>query len=130
MTTTDPFSDPGKGGDRVPLDELVDTLLAFQVHSVEREIETSFGPSDAVKCDVHALDGDHKGDAWHDTLIFPRVLQSQLSGKVGGIVLGRLGKGTAKPGQSAPWQLDDPTDADRQIGMKWWEYQQKQEAPF
>ncbi len=48
-------------------------------------------------------------------LIFPRVLQSQLRAYIGTGkgALGRLGKGVAKAGQSAPWQLDTPTDADK-----------------
>ena len=50
-------------------------------------------------------------------LVFPRVLQSQLKPKVGQMVLGRLGQGTAKPGQSAPWMLTEPTDADRTVGL-------------
>jgi hypothetical protein len=33
------------------------------------------------------------------------VLQGQLRSKVGTKVLGRLGQGVAKPGQSPPWTL-------------------------
>ncbi len=118
-TTTDPFSSPAQGGDRIPLDDVNGSLLLFTVRGVEKDIQTSFGPSDAVKCDVAALDGNNKGETWDDTLIFPRVLRSQLASREGGMVLGRLGKGTAKPGQSAPWLLADPTDTDKETGRKY-----------
>ncbi len=118
-TSTDPFSSPAEGGDRLPLDDVEGSLLLFTVHGVEKDIQTQYGTSDAVKCDVAALDGDHKAETWDGALIFPRVLQSQLSPRVGGMVLGRLGKGTAKPGQSAPWTLADPTDDDRETGRKY-----------
>lgn len=118
-TNTDPFAAPAKGGDRLPLDELLGSLLLFTVHSVERDIQTTHGTSDAIRCDVAALDGDHKADTWDDTLVFPRVLQGQLRPNVGGMVLGRLTQGAKQPGKNPPWMLDDPTDADREIGRKY-----------
>jgi len=127
---TDPFDAPASGGgDRLNLGDLKGALLLFTVHSVERDIQTSFGDSDAVKCDVAALDGDHKAQTWQNTLIFPRVLQSQLAPKVGSMVLGRLSQGQAKPGQSAPWTLIDPTDADREIGRKYLAHVEATKAP-
>ncbi len=129
-TQTDPFTAPAAGGDRLPLDELLGALLLFTVDSVEKDIDTAFGTTDAVRCTVAALDETHKGDTWADTLIFPRVLQSQLRGAAGGgMVLGRLGKGEAKKGQSAPWTLADPTDADKDIARKYLAYVASQTAP-
>lgn len=128
-TQTDPFAPPGKGGDKLPLDELTGALLLFTVKSVETGIQTAYGESDAIKTDVAALDGTHKADTWNDTLIFPRVLRSQLSGSVGGMVLGRLGRGTAKPGQSAPWVLADPTDDDKDTARKYLAYVAANTAP-
>lgn len=110
MTNTDPFEDPGTGGDRINWNDTKGHLLLFTVHSVERGIETSFGEADAVKVDVADLDTD---TTYHDTLVFPRILQSQLNGKVGGMVLGRLEQGEAKKGQSPPWRLADPTETDK-----------------
>lgn len=128
-THTDPFAPPSKGGDKIPLDELNGSLLLFTVKSVETGIQTSFGTADAVKADVAALDGARKADTWDDALIFPRVLQSQLRGNIGGMVLGRLGKGQAKPGQSAPWILSDPTDDDKQTARNYLAYVESQKAP-
>jgi len=42
-------------------------------------------------------------------LLFGTALIGSLKSQVGKRVLGVLGKGTAKPGQAAPWVLDDAT---------------------
>ena len=118
MSNPDPFDTPAHG-DRIVFDELKGSLLLFTVHSVERGVETAFGDSDAIKCDVVVLDGTHKDTTYENTLIFPRVLQGALSSKVGKKVLGRLGQGEAKKGQSPPWILEDPTDADKQVARDW-----------
>ena len=130
MTTDqDPFEDPAHG-DRIVFDDVNGSLLLFTVHSVEHGIETAFGESDAVKCDVAVLDGDQKGTTFENTLIFPRVLQGALGPKVGKKVLGRLGQGEAKKGQSPPWMLDDPTDDDKKVGRAWIAKQAEIEEPF
>jgi hypothetical protein len=95
------------------------SLLLITVHEVRKEIATSFGVTDAIAADVEVLDGPEAGNTYNDTLIFPRVLQSQLAKSVGGqMVLGRLGQGQAKPGQTAPWTLVAATDADNQLGVR------------
>ncbi|KQP24315.1 hypothetical protein [Aeromicrobium sp. Leaf272] len=47
------------------------------------------------------------------------MLQSQLRGSVGQKVLGRLGQGNAKPGQSAPWLLNEATADDVAKAEQW-----------
>jgi hypothetical protein len=115
---TDLFSSPATATG-LDLEALLGSLLLVDVHAVETGINTAFGPTDAIRGDVAVLDGTLAGQTYNDTLIFPKVLQSQLRSRVGGKVLGRLGKGTAKPGQSAPWVLSEPSEADRQLGMQW-----------
>jgi hypothetical protein len=115
---TDMFSSPATATG-LDLKALLGSLLLIDVHSQETGINTSFGLSDAIRADVAVLDGDSAGETYNDTLIFPKVLQSQLRSRVGGKVLGRLGQGAAKPGQSAPWTLTEPTDADKQLAVQW-----------
>lgn len=128
------FNDPATGGDKLPLADLQEALLLFTVHEQMGEMQTSFGPATPIRADVAVLDGPHKGQVYDDALVFPRVLQGQLRPSVGGMVLGRLGKGTAKAGQSAPWMLAAPTDGDREVGKKYLVYaesqQQAAEEPF
>jgi hypothetical protein len=133
-----PFNDPGTGGDKLPLDELNGSLLLITVHEVVKDIPTSFGDTDAIRADVAALDGPLKASEYADTLIFPRVLQSQLRGSVGSMVIGRLGQGVKKPGQSPPWTLSAATDAEKATGERYLEHIAKtrpvvvedDEAPF
>jgi len=114
------FNDPSTGGgDKLPLSDLDGALLLFTVKSVETGIQTTYGVTDAVKADVAVLDGPHKADTYTDTLVFPRMLRSALAPNVGSMVLGRLGKGTPKPGQSAPWVLAAGTDEDRATGERY-----------
>ena len=113
------FKDPSTGGDKLPLDDLKGSLLLFSVHEQMAEMQTSFGVATPIRSDVAVLDGAFKGQVFTDTLIFPRVLQGNLRGAIGEMVIGRLGKGTAKAGQSAPWVLDAATDADKQVGERY-----------
>ena len=113
------FKDPSTGGDKLPLDDLKGSLLLFSVHEQMPEMQTSFGVATPIRSDVAVLDGALKGQVFTDALIFPRVLQGNLRGAIGEMVIGRLGKGTAKLGQSAPWVLDAATDADKQVGERY-----------
>lgn len=124
------FNDPSQGGDRLPLDDVNGSLLLFTVKSVEKDIQTTFGVSDAVKADVAVLDGIRKAEVFTDTLVFPRVLRSALSPHVGAMVIGRLGKGTAKPGQSPPWILDAASDEEKAIGEKYLAHVNGIQEPF
>jgi hypothetical protein len=137
MTTIEEdFSAPAApgSGDKLPLADLLGSLLLFTVDKVNVGIVTEFGETDAVGCAVAALDGPNKGTVYADTLIFPRVLQSQLRHAVGGgKVLGRLAQGLKKPGKNAPWILEDPTEDDIAIGKKYLAHvaeQAKASAPF
>src|SRR5690606_8331452 len=80
------------------------------------DITTAYGPADAVTATIAVLDGNGAGEEHTGVRIFQKALQGQLRPKVGTgrMVLGRLGRGIAKPGQSAPWLLADPTEADKQ----------------
>ena len=94
-------------------------LLLVEPLSVEVGIQTAFGSADAVKASVHVIDGPGAGASYPDTLVFPKLLASQLKGQVGQKVLGRLSQGTAKPGQSAPWLLEAATADDIAKGEAW-----------
>jgi hypothetical protein len=91
-------------------------LLLITPLSLEEGVLTSLGAKDAVRADIVDLDN---GEEFTDVLVFPRVLIGQLRSKIGGKVLGRLGQGTAKPGQSAPWLLTDFTPDDAKKASDW-----------
>lgn len=92
--------------------EIKGSLLLIEPLSVEDSIKTAYGDASAVKANVIVLDGDQAGTTYSETLIFPKLLQSAVKGAIGDQVIGRLSQGVAKPGQSAPWTLEDAsTDA-------------------
>lgn len=94
-------------------------LLIIEPVEVVEEINTNFGTTSAVRSNVTVIDGDKAGDVYDDTLVFPKVLQSQLKSRTGQKVLGRLGQGQAKPGQSPPWMLNPATPQDEQAATQW-----------
>jgi len=128
------FRDPSAGGDKLPLAELEGSLLLFDVVKQADEMQTSFGPATPIVANIAVLDGPRKGERFDDALVFPRKLQGQLRSSIGEMVIGRLGKGTAKAGQSPPWELTAATDADKAIGERYCLYQEQQkvaeEEPF
>lgn len=110
----DPFGAPSTATG-IKWADLKGSLLLFTVHGIENGIKTVHGDAQAARVDVVVLDGADSGTKYADTLVFPKVLISQVKPSVGGMVLGRLGQGTAKPGQSAPWLLAEATDSDKDV---------------
>lgn len=92
-------------------------LLIIEPLSVEQGIKTVHGPSDAIKAHVTVIDGPDAGTVFSETLIFPKLLQAAVRGSIGSLVLGRLSQGVAKPGQSAPWVLEDATGSDADVAL-------------
>lgn len=73
---------------------------------------------DVVEADVVVLDPPGSGPIeYSGVLIFPRVMQGQVRANIGRNRpnLGRVGKGEAKPRQTAPWILTDPNEQDKQM---------------
>lgn len=114
--STDMFDGPASSTGIV-WEDIKGRLLLVTPHEVSKDIQTSYGATDAVRADVVVLDGPGSPEEYKDTLIFPKVLQGQVRGNAGTgrMNLGRLGQGNKKPGQSPPWMLGDPTDADKAV---------------
>jgi hypothetical protein len=114
MTYTDEFDGPGSTA-AIDWTDQKGRLLLVQAHSLETGIKTEFGETDAVRADIVILDAEGGPEELSDVLIFPKVLQGQVRKNIGTgrRNLGRLGQGEKKPGKSAPWLLQDPTDADK-----------------
>jgi hypothetical protein len=101
------FTAPGTSlnADIKPAD-LEGHLLVVEPLEYVENIPTAMGEKDAVRVTVHDISEQVTHE---DLLFFPRVLVGSLKGRIGQKVLAVLGKGTAKPGQSAPWVLIDAT---------------------
>ena len=110
------------GGDKLPLDDLNGALLRIEVLEALSDVQTVHGPANPVRANVAVLDGSFKAETFDDALIFPRVMAGQIRPSIGKVVLGRLGRGQAKPGKNAPWLLAAPTEADVATARKYEAY--------
>jgi len=119
--SNDPFDAPASSVG-IQWEKLNGQLLLVTPLSAEKDIKTDYGLADAIRANVVVLDGPNGTEEFRDTLIFPKVLQSQVRGNIGTgrANLGRLGQGNKKPGQSPPWRLTDPTDADKDIARSYY----------
>lgn len=111
MTLT--FSSPKSGGsgDRLNISDVNGHVVLIYVKAFEPEITTSMGAAAAVRLDVVDLD---TGNHYLDVLWFAKVIVSKLRDLAGQApVLAQITQGTAKPGQSAPWELTDASASDK-----------------
>lgn len=116
---SDMFSTPAPPGEGIQWGDHKGALLLIEVTGVESAMKTRFGESDAVSANITVLDGNGKDAHYESALIFPKLLVSQTKGQVGKKVLGRLGQGQAKSGQSAPWLLEEASAADVALAEEW-----------
>lgn len=103
------FATPATGSDSVKPADLNGHLLLVTPLEFKESITTAFGDSSAIAVDLVDLDTNEE---FHDVLFFGRGLIANLKSNIGAQVLGRMGQGIARPGQSAPWILEAATDAD------------------
>lgn len=95
------------GGDTLKAKDVQGHLLIVRALELREKVKTDFGESDAVAVNVADLD---TGQTYRNALWFGVALVNGLKSQINGQpVLARMGQGTAKPGQSAPWTLIDAT---------------------
>lgn len=104
--------DAPSSGTVLKAEEVKDHLLVVQPTEYVPSITTAFGDSEAVRCDVHDITAQ---ESYEGVLWFGRALVGSLKNAVGKQLLGVMGQGTAKPGQSAPWILVDATKSPEAI---------------
>lgn len=111
----DNFSQPASGSKFRPADYQGKLLLVWPTEH-RTGIKTDYGDSDAIAARVVVLDGDNGYEEHDNVLFFQAALIGTLKPSVGNgkPVLGRLGRGTSKPGQSAPFILTPFTEEDAQ----------------
>lgn len=97
------FSAPAAGSVLKPA-EIEGHLLIVEPREYIQSMATAMGDSDAVRCTVHDITTK---TTYEEVLWFSSVLVGSLKSRIGAKVLGVMGKGVAKPGQTAPWLLND-----------------------
>ena len=98
------FTAPSTGGGSLKPADVEGHLLVVEPQEYVASIATSFGEKDAVRVNVHDISAQ---ESHENVLLFGTALIGSLKGQIGKRVLGVMGKGTAKAGQSAPWVLVD-----------------------
>jgi hypothetical protein len=119
MTFHQPAS--GSDGDRIDWKQQVGRLVLVWAHEQVTGIETAYGETDAIRADIVVLDDPAGPARYDDTLIFPRVLQSQLKVYIGDPdpALGRVELAAAQPGRNPAYRLADFTDQDATGAERW-----------
>lgn len=79
-------------------------LLVIEPSEWLADMKTQMGETDAIRVTVHDINAQQ---TYTDVLWFSVGLKASLRSMIGQQVLAVMGKGTAKPGQSAPWTLVD-----------------------
>jgi hypothetical protein len=121
------FQQPSQG-DRLDMKDLLGSLVLIWVRELREGIPTPYGEREAIAADVHVLDGAKGGEKFENSLIFQAALIGSLRGAAGGDpVLGRIGQGVAKPGQSPPFILQPYTEQDAALATG---YIQRMPKPF
>jgi len=100
------FDAPATGGGSIRPADVEGHLLVVEPTEYVPSIATSFGEKDAIRVTVHDVTESETHD---NVLLFGTALIGSLKSQVGKRVLGVMTKGTAKPGQAAPWILEDAT---------------------
>lgn len=130
MSTKNPFQNPATSSG-IQWDAHLGRLLLIEPKELEKGIQTTFGEKDAVRADITIIDAPDAPEVFEDALIFPSVLISQTRSLIGEKVLGRLGQGQAKSGQKPPWRLDDATEEEISIGIRYLDSRKPKSAnPF
>lgn len=120
----DEFGDPGERSS-FKLADHEGVLLLITPRSLEEGIETAYGESDAIKADIVVLtktNGKRLDEPLEESgvLIFQRVVIGQLEDAIGKRrVLGKVGRGVAKKGQSAPFLIEKADDDDKAIAREY-----------
>ena len=112
MTITFATPASGSGDSLKPADVAGHTLIVYPTELIG-EIQTTYGPSDAIRVNVHDLTAAANGEeaTYHDVLWFSGYIIGALKGRIGQHLLVRVEQGTAsKAGQSPPWLVIDAQD--------------------
>lgn len=100
------------GGDSLAPADVDGHLLVVEPHEHVASVSTTFGDKDAIRVTVH----DVTTQTTHENVLwFPGALVGSLKGNIGQRVLGVMGRGTAKPGQSPPWVLTDASTNEKAV---------------
>lgn len=106
-------------GEYFEIKKHVGALAIIAVNEYLPNFVTSMGPGQAVRAEVVVIDGPGEGARYPDALFFGKKIVPQMKAQVGSVVLGRIGQGQARPGQSPPYVLQKATQEDGKTANDW-----------
>ena len=118
----DPFADPTSGSGEKVADLLGMLVLVTPTEYVEG-MQTEIGTSNAVRADTVLLDGPRQGEVVDNMLFFQKALSRDLlaimRNPAASMLIGRIGKGEAKAGKSAPYIFLKATDDEKMLARQY-----------
>lgn len=121
-TGADPFAAPAGPGSGDKITDFEGYLLLVKPTEIIDEMETKLGKTEAIRADVVVLDHEDGPIESDGVLVFQIALKRDLKRTIEGptpYLLGRLGKGEARAGKSAPFIFNQPTDDDKNVARKY-----------
>lgn len=112
------WSDPSES-EFFEIKQHVGSLCLIAVNEYVPSMTTTMGTSPAVRAEVAIVDGPGAGKRYPDALFFGKKIVPQLKASIGSTILGRIVTGQARPGQSAPYQLEKATGEDAAKANAW-----------
>lgn len=113
---------PPTGGDQFRNAEHEGSLIVLTVKGTGKDTfdagESEFIIADVVLVEPARGDDGQPGDTFDEAWIFGRVIFGQLKRKIGRTFVGRIVKGQAQKGRSAPWQLDPVSPEEQQRAVE------------
>lgn len=114
VDSADPFAKPTGGGDGSKISDDLDQAILVRPTEYIPSMNTSQGVTDAVRADWIVLTGPNQGQVRNSSLIFQKVLKSELRAIMGTpkpMMVAVLAKGVAKNGNSAPYLFGQADEA-------------------
>lgn len=119
--SSDPFATPTGGGDGSKISDDVGQAILIRPTEYIPRMDTRQGVTDAVRADWIVLTGPNQGQVRNGSLIFQKVLKSELTRIMGTpkpMMVAVLGMGEAKGGKSAPYLFAPADDATKALAAQ------------
>ena len=121
VDSSDPFATPTGGGDGSKISDDVNQAILVRPTEYIPSMKTTQGVSDAVRADWIVLTGPNQGQVRNGSLIFQKVLKSELRAILGTpkpLMVAVLGMGEARNGNNAPYLFAPADDATKALAAQ------------
>ena len=121
VDSADPFASPTGAGDGSKISDDLDQAILLRPTEYIPNLQTSQGTTDAVRADWIVLSGPNQGQVRNSSLIFQKVLKSELRSIMGTpkpMMVAVIGRGEAKGGKSAPYLFAAADDATKALAAQ------------